>query len=199
MLFDPSVVPEERRDQLRRVATDLCYCAERLERQREREGKLPTRSRSEIHTTERDALEPLLKTGFTIIGTGAGRCVLRFPESSNHSGYVAKLARFGDRPSSIGIIQNQCEVQFWFQHGSNTRWPLLPIVDYHRDRFRWIMTPYGESLTELPEDEQQPILRRIQNRLVMLTELDVREVRAENVVLVDEDPYLADYGRPPGY
>lgn len=193
-----SSIPENQRKKLLRVATDLCYCSERLEQARKREGKLPTKPPGELHDTERELLAPLLDDGFEIVGTGAGRCVLRFPENATLSDHVVKLARFGDDPTNIGIMQNHREVVCWTRHGETGQWPLLPVTDHH-ERYRWLMMPYGKSLSDRSEDERSELVRQVQRRLVKLPEFDVREARAENIVLVEGEPLMADYGRPDGY
>lgn len=173
-LSNPHVlVPDALRERLRRVATDLCYCAQRLEQKRKREGKLPTKPVSELHDEEITIIDPLLEDGYEIVGTGAGRCVLRFPSDSELHDSVVKLARFGDNMTSLGIVQNHQEVMRWLRHGDTARWPLVPVRDFHRDQYRWLVMPYGETITNNDESDQELMCQAVKNRLRMLPDFDV--------------------------
>lgn len=198
MSTESHAVPEDQRQILQRIGTDLCFCSERLDRERAREQEPQEKRPEEIRESEQEILSPLLNEGFEIVGSGLARCVLRFPTDSGLSDYVVKLARFGAGSLSFGVNQNQREVLLWKRHGVAGDWPLLPVVDYHLDRFRWIVMPYGDPITERPKEECRELLRQVRGRLKMLPTFDIREVAKENVVLVDESPLLADYGLPDG-
>lgn len=188
----------DRRQQLSRVATDLCYCAERLDRDPIRNGHSPdTDERATLHEAERELLAPLLADDFGIVGVGVARCVLRFPAASALSDYVVKLARFGDDPFSTGFVQNKREALIWHRHGQAGDWPLAPVVDHHQLRFRWLMMPYGDPLTDRPKDEGRPLVQQARGELAMLP-FNLQEIRADNFIIIDDEPYLADYGRPDG-
>lgn len=114
------------------------------------------------------------------------------------SDHVVKLARFGAGPLSFGVNQNMREVELWKQHGVGSEWPLLPVVDHHHSRFRWVVMPYGSPLENRPEEETQEVLRRLRGELRLLPTFDFRELCKENVVVVDGESLLADYGLPEG-
>lgn len=192
------VLPEEYRTRIERVATDLCYCADRLPREAMREGQSPdSEERATLHENEQAILAPLIDDGFELVGIGVARCVLRCPLSSSVSDYVVKLARFGDDLFSAGFVQNKRETLLWHRHGITGDWPLLPVADYHRRRFRWTVMPYGEPLTNRTEEEKREFLRRARAELAILP-LNLQELRADNFVVIENEPYLADYGRPDG-
>ena len=192
------LLPESLRNRLTRVATDLCYCSQRLDRQGVREGEAPDQEeRATLHPSERDALGSLLKDNFELVDTGVGRCVLRFPSDSPFSEYIVKLARFGDDPFSAGFAQNKREAVIWHRHGTSSQWPLLPVEDYHPVRFRWLVMQYGEEIPEPPDDELKNRLQRVRSRLAMFP-IHTQELRIDNFVLVGGDLLMADYGRPDG-
>lgn len=189
----PGPVPADRR-----VGTDLCFRSERLDRERTREGEPSEEELKPLSDAERDLLAPLLDGGFELVGTGVARIVLRFPAGSSLPEYVVKLARLGPSPVSFGVNQNRREATVRIRHGVGGQWPLVPVADYHRERFRWLVMPYGESITGLPDDETVEYERRVHERLRMLPAIDLREVWKAHVVLVDGEPLLADYGLPEG-
>lgn len=192
------LLPEDLRTRIDRVATDLCYCSDRLDSEPIRNGDSPdSDERATLHEVEREMLAPLLADDFVVVGVGVARCVLRFPGESSLSEYVVKLARFGDDLFSAGFVQNKREALLWHRHGQTGDWPLLPVVDHHRRRFRWLVMPYGEPLTERPKDEGRAFLERARAELAMLP-LNLQELRADNFVVIDDEPFLADYGRPDG-
>jgi len=86
----------------------------------------------------------------------------------------------------------------WIRHGGSGQWPLVPVEDYHRARFRWLVMPYGEPVADLPENDRNEYVQRVHRRLRMLPEIDMREVWKEHVVFVDGEPLLVDYGLPEG-
>lgn len=86
----------------------------------------------------------------------------------------------------------------WLRHGVCGQWPLVPVEDYHREGFRWLAMPYGDPVKELPKDERSEHVRQVHGRLQMLPSIDMREVWDAHVVLVDNEPLLADYGLPEG-
>lgn len=192
------LLPRELREQLTRTATDLCYCSGRLDPGQVRDGDEPDLDeRATLHESERDVLAPLIDEGFRHVGTGVGRCAVRFPDESPFSDSVVKFARFGDDPFSAGIVQNKREAVLWYRHGATGQWPLLPVEDYHPTRFRWIVMPYGESIPDPPGDELKTRLDGARSRLGMLP-IHIQELRADNFVVVDGDVLMADYGRPDG-
>lgn len=196
MARDP--VPDDRRAVLHRVATDLSFCTERLDRERFRQRDQNPTYRNDLHDSEREILDPLFADGFELVGSGIARCVLRFPASSPLSDHVVKLSRFGMSPVSLGAVQNHREVLIWTRHGQSGEWPLVPVVDYERDRFAWLVMPYGESISERSEDERERFLRQVRARTRFLSAFDMRELSEANVVLVDGTPLVADYGLPEG-
>ncbi len=192
------LLTDDERQRLTRVATDLCYCADRLDPETVRDGQSPdSEKRATIHERERSILAPLLEDGFELVGIGVARCVLRFPAESSLANFVVKMARFGDDLFSAGFVQNKREAVLWHRHGVSGDWPLLPVPDHHRRRFRWLIMPYGEPLTDRPKEEGRALLERARAELAMLP-LNLQELRAENFVVIDNDPFLADYGRPDG-
>lgn len=197
-MSEDRLVSRELRRELTEIATDLCYCSQRLDREQLREGGSPNQEdRATLHEVERDIINPLLEKGFEIVGTGVGRCVLRFPQNSSLSNYVVKLARFGDDPFSAGFIQNKREAIIWHRHGAAGQWPLLPVEDYHPVRFRWIVMTYGDQISEPPKDEVKQALRKVRSRLAMFP-IHIQELRADNFVVVNGDLFMSDYGRPDG-
>jgi hypothetical protein len=192
------LLPDDLRQQITRVATDLCYCSERLDCEPIRNGHAPdTDERATLHETERELLAPLLTDDFAVVGVGVARCVLRFPAESALSEYVVKLARFGDDPFSAGFIQNKRETLIWHRHGQAGDWSLLPVVDHHQQRFRWLVMPYGDPLTDRPKDERRTFVQQARGELAMLP-FNLQEIRADNFIIIDDEPLLADYGRPDG-
>lgn len=192
------LLTEDERQRINRVATDLCYCTDRLDQEAVRDGHSPdSEERSTIHESEQAILSPLLDDGFDLVGIGVARCVLQFPAESSLANYVVKLARFGDDLFSTGFVQNKREAVLWHRHGISGDWPLLPVPDHHQRRFRWLIMPYGEPLTERPKEEGRPLLQRARAELAMFP-LNLQELRAENFVVIDDEPFLADYGRPDG-
>lgn len=183
---------------LHRIATDLTYCTTRLDRDEFREPNQTHSYSRELMPEETQVLEPLLDDGFTIVGCGIARCVLRFPKSSPANGYVVKLPRFGVGPVSHGAVQNQREVLLWKRHGEAGNWPLAPVVEYESERFAWLAMPYGEPLEELPETEQERSLQDVRSQVRFLPDFDMREVVHSNIVLIDDEPLIADYGLPDG-
>lgn len=149
-----------------------------------------------VHPAEREVLSPLLTDGFDIIGTGLGRLVLRFPQTSTVSDFVLKLARFGDTPLYSGAIQNQWEVIVWEGLASNTDVPLLPIVNYQKLSYRWLVVPYGEPITEYPLHQQLELVDQLRTELTDIINLNVFDVHRNNIIHYQDEHYLADYGRP---
>lgn len=174
MNAETRLVPAERCARLRRVGTDLCFCTERLDRERVKETEPTDEELRPLSDAERRILSPLLDDGFEIVGTGVARCVLRFPVESPLSEYVVKLARFSPSPVSFGVNQNRREVTIWVRHGAGGQWPLAPVEDYHRDRFRWLIMPYGEPVAQLPDDERNEYVGDVHGRLRMLPAIDMR-------------------------
>jgi hypothetical protein len=150
-----------------------------------------------VHPAEREALSPLLTNGFEIIGTGLGRLVLRFPQSSPVADYVLKLARFGDTPLYAGAIQNQWEVAVWERCTSPAEVPLLPIVNYQELSHRWLIVPYGEPITDDPLHQQLDVVAQLQTELADVPDLNAFDIHRNNIIRYDDEYYLADYGRLP--
>lgn len=191
-------VPDEQRAVFHQVATDLSFCRERLDREQFRQyGQNPTYQK-ELHNTEREILDPLIVDGFEPVGLGIAQCVLRFPERSPFSDHVVKLSRFGMSSASLGAVQNHREAMLWTRYGEGGEWPLVPVVDYERDRFAWLVMPYGEPISERPEEEQENHLRQVRNQMRFLSAFDMRELFESNIVLIDDTPLVADYGLPEG-
>lgn len=149
-----------------------------------------------VHPAEREVLAPLLTEGFEIIGTGLGRLVLRFPQSSPVSDYVLKLARFGTTPLYSGAIQNQWEATVWNGLAAQTTAPLLPIVNYQDLHYRWLVMPYGEPITDQPLARQLDLVAQLQTALDDITDLNTFDIHRNNIVRYQDAHYLADYGRP---
>ncbi|MFB6140894.1 MAG: hypothetical protein ABEJ26_10715 [Halosimplex sp.] len=192
------LVPDDRRTQLHRVATDLAFCSERLDRAAFRRPDASPSIPNDLHESERAVLDPLLADGFELVGAGSARCVLGFPSDSPLSDHVVKLPRFGVSPPSSGVVQNKREALIWGRHGRGGDWPLVPVADYEPERFSWLVMPRGDPLAERPEVERDERLRRVRSRVRFLEPFDMRELFAANVVLVDGEPLLADYGLPEG-
>lgn len=148
------------------------------------------------HSAEREVLSPLLAEDFDIIGAGLGRLVLRFPETSEASDYVLKLARFGDTPLYAGSIQNQWEVTVWEALAAQDEVPLLPIENYQRLNYRWIVVPYGDPITGYPLHRQLDLVEQLQTELADVTYLNTFDIHRNNIVRYQDAHYLADYGRP---
>lgn len=191
-------IPDDLRAVFHRVATDLSFCTERLDREQFRRYEQNPTYRKELHDSEREILDPLLADGFELVGCGISRCVLRFPESSPLAEHVVKLSRFGMSSVSLGAVQNHREAMLWTRHGESGEWPLVPVVDYERDRFAWLVMPYGEPISGRPEAEQESYLRRVRAQMRFLSTFDMRELFEANVVLIDGTPLVADYGLPEG-
>lgn len=192
------LVPDDLRVVFHRVATDLTFCIERLDREQFRQHDQNPTYRKDLHDAEREILDPLFTDGFELLGCGIARCVLRFPESSPLSEHVVKLSRFGMGPVSLGAVQNQREILLWTRHGESGDWPLVPVVDYERDRFAWLVMPYGEPISEYSESVQADFLRDVRTQIRFLPAFDMRELFESNIVLVDGVPLVADYGLPDG-
>lgn len=192
------LVPRDVRERLHAVSTQLCYCSARIDMDRAVNGEPRARDWSDLAESEEAVLSPLFADGYELIGTGAGRCVLRFPEHSELRDHVVKVARFGDTLTTVGMIQNHREAFVWAHNGQNSEWPLLPVADYHRLRYRWLVMPYGTALESLPEEKRSELCHQLRARLRLFPQLNIQEVRADNAVLWQEQPYLADYGRPLG-
>lgn len=178
---------------VKRVATDLAFTADRLDRGAFREPDRETTYRRELHDAEREAIEPLLTAGFELIGEGIARCVCRTPSGES----VVKLARFGPDPVSHGASQNKRETLVWHRHG-NDDWPLVPVTAYDTEQFAWLVMPYGEPITDRPEPERERLVEQVRSRIRFCPAFDMRELFADNVVRVDGEPLLADYGLPEG-
>lgn len=191
-------VTESLRSTLSRVAADLTFCTERLDHDQFRTHNEKPTYQKEVVDAEREILRPLLDDGFKLVGCGIARCVLRPPTDSPYRDYVIKLSRFGVSPVSLGAVQNHREVLLWSRHGESGDWPLVPVVDYEPDRFSWLVMPYGEPISDLPERKQQENLDRVRSQLRFLPDFDMREVFESNIVLIDESPLIADYGLPEG-
>lgn len=193
-----SLITDELRDTLSSVATDLTFCADRLDRGPFRApDEEPTYTKS-LTDPEREILDPLLDEGFEPVGCGISRCVLRPPIGSPRRDYVIKLSRFGVGPVSLGAVQNHREVLLWERRGRPGDWPLAPVVDHESNRFSWLAMPYGEPVTDLSEETRQRSLDRVRSQLRFLPEFDMRELFESNVVLIDGVPLVADYGLPDG-
>ncbi len=149
-----------------------------------------------VHSAERKVLTPLLDEGFEIIGTGLGRLVLRFPQSSAVSDYVVKLARFGDTPLYSGAIQNQWEVTVWEENIDENNIKLLPIQNFQNLSYRWLIMPYGEPITDYSLHEQLMLVEELQTELADLEYLNTFDIHRNNIVRYQDTYYLADYGRP---
>lgn len=194
----PNTVPDDRRAQLDRVATDLTFCTARLDREAFRARDPDRTYHRELHDAEREVLAPLFEAGFEHVGSGIARSVLRFPPASPLSDRVVKLSRFGVDPVSLGAVQNKREAMLWARHGTSGDWPLVPVEDHDADRFSWLVMPYGDPVAALPEDERESHVERVRTKIRFLPAFDMRELTASNLVVVDGHALLADYGLPPG-
>lgn len=105
MKRETDLVSTEQRNRLRRAGTDLCFCADRLDRKQVRESEPSDEELSVLSEAEREVLSPLLDDGYEIVGTGVAQCVLRFPVGSALDEYVVKLARFGPSTCRSGSIR----------------------------------------------------------------------------------------------
>ncbi|MFB6256740.1 MAG: hypothetical protein ABEH58_08480 [Haloplanus sp.] len=170
------------------------FCTERLDREAFRQQDQRPTYRKELHESERGMLEPLLADGFELVGCGIARIVLRFPDSSAASEYVVKLSRFGISTVSHGVVQNHREVLLWNRHGESGEWPLAPVVAYERERFAWLVMPYGEAISDRPEDERDEHLWTVRSQIRFLQPFDMRELLETNIVLIDGEPRIVDYG-----
>lgn len=56
----------------------------------------------------------------------------------------------------------------------------------------------GEPIADRPDDERERLVEAVRSEIRFLQPFDMRELRAENVVLHDGEPAVADYGLPPG-
>lgn len=167
------------------TATDRVTCGEN--------DRVPLRD------DEWEALQPLLDLGFTVIGEGLGRVVLRFPEESDHSELVVKLGRYGDGLLEIGMYQNRVEVDRWLEYGE-PRSVLLPPLTWGDgpNHCRWAVFPLGEPLAnaDVSEEYREEVVETMLEDLTAAgLSIPEREVTAGNIVLVDGMPRLADYGR----
>lgn len=156
-------------------------------------GRMMTQT---VHPSEREALSPLLREGFKIIGAGLGRDVLRFSQTSDVADYVVKLARFGDTPLYTGAIQNQWEVTVWEERTSHSEVPLLPIENYQELSYRWLVVSYGDPITDEPLHRQLELVEQLQAELADITYLNSFDIHRNNIVRYQGKHYLADYGRP---
>lgn len=130
------------------------------------------------------------------LGAGVGRVVYPLPDEAYtdgcYDGYVLKLPvpdhhdRYGyDRD---GRVQNRAEARLWEQY--HTRW-LVPVVAAQQ-RGQWLIMPRGE-----PVDSDTDWLDEWTSDIVDAHDLDStqgHDLAAENVVLLDDQPRLCDYG-----
>lgn len=130
------------------------------------------------------------------VGAGVGRVVYPLPESAYTGGqygaYVLKLPvpdhhdRYGfDRD---GRTQNRMESTLWERH--HTGW-LVPVVAADQ-RGQWLVMPRGQPVGRDPD-----WLDTWQSGFVDAHDLGSThgaDLLAENIVLLDEQPRLCDYG-----
>lgn len=130
------------------------------------------------------------------IGAGVGRVVYPLPERAyddgRYDGYVLKLPlpeyhdRYGyDRD---GRSQNRAEQRLWEQY--HTSW-LVPVVAAERCG-QWLVMPRGQPVGRDPD-----WLDTWQSGFVDAHDLGSThgaDLLAENIVLLDEQPRLCDYG-----
>ena len=72
------------------------------------------------------------------------------------------------------------------------------VAYFHQRYHRWLAMPPATPLVDLSKDKQSTLARQVRCKLKMLPDFDLREGRPENIVLIDEQPYMADYDRPRG-
>ena len=130
------------------------------------------------------------------IGAGVGRVVYPLPERAHtggrYGGYVLKLPvpeyhdRYGfDRD---GRTQNRIESTLWERH--HTGW-LVPVLAADR-RGQWLVMPRGQPVERDPNwlDAWQSGFVDAHNLGSTLGQ----DLLAENLVFLDEQPRLCDYG-----
>ena len=130
------------------------------------------------------------------LGRGVGRLVYRLPDRAYADGsygeYVLKLPvpdhhdRYGyDRD---GRVQNRTERGLWERQPSGY---LVPVVaaDQHG---RWLIMPRGESPEQAP-DRLEEFAARVADTYD-LSGAQGRDIATENVVTLDEQLRLCDYG-----
>lgn len=130
------------------------------------------------------------------VGAGVGRVVYPLPgrtySGGHYDGYVVKLPvpdrhdRYGyDRD---GRTQNRAEATIWER--SRTRW-LVPVVAAEQCG-RWLVMPRGQAVDSDPD-----WLAEWASNLVDAHDLSQTrgtDLEAQNVVMLDGQPRLCDYG-----
>lgn len=128
------------------------------------------------------------------IGAGAGRIVYPLPVNTYDGGayerYVVKFARPNDRYDWDGRDQNQRETTLW---RNNDHTSLIPVVSAD-PRGYWIVMPRGESVRREAREITQWIEGIPEELASNLFETDLSP---KNVVRLDDQLRLCDYGVPP--
>lgn len=149
-----------------------------------------------IRDDEREAIKPLIESGYEYIGTGCGRIVLRLPDRGKLNQFIVKIARFGNDPVSIGMWQNNNELKLWNKIHDRD-YPITPICDWQEPYAKWLIMPYGKPVEELDKTkkEKEKLISDSIDKLSNLTKLSIEEFAPTNFVIYNNKPVLADYGR----
>jgi hypothetical protein len=153
---------------------------------------------------EQAVVSELETDGFELVGIGSARVTLEI----DGGGAVVKLPRYGgpEHPLDDGYVQNNYELFVWATADAGMmRNVLLPILDAQSfetpgEDPSWLVMPRVTPLSELDLSEDD-IEGHVQTVCSVLVEtglderLDVMEVAADNLALVDGLPRLFDYGR----
>lgn len=127
------------------------------------------------------------------VGSGAGRVVIAIPETEvdgPRDAYVAKLAVPNHDPNWGGLEQNRREAELWEERGGRF---LVPVVDSHPDDY-WLVMPRGSEVAR-PDNTFYKWKREAEYAL--RDDVWGNDVEVENVVTLDGEFRLCDYGVPP--
>lgn len=143
----------------------------------------------------------LSNSAFELAGLGRGRCVLHLPPNSEFNQHVVKVARYGDDNTSDGIEQNVYEADAWEtlqEEYAADSLPVLPVSAVAADD-TWLVMPAGTPIDVAIDDpeEQERLLDSVKSRLAHVEFIDENEITVQNVVVIDGEAFLADYGSPP--
>lgn len=126
--------------------------------------------------------------GWDCIGNGSGRNVFDM-EILGYSDYVLKLAV--PHPNYSGIRQNKHETKLWnSKMNSRQKEYVAPVINSGINNC-WLVMPKGKSEPRIDNEW-------LDNAIYYLNDLVWEDdIQRENVVLINGDLKICDYGMPP--
>lgn len=126
------------------------------------------------------------------LSAGGGRNVFILPQTA-HTSYhphVVKFAKNTEDRNLKGTAQNAVESGIWDRYESRT---LVPVSAVH-DKYTWLIMPFGtpQDETNVSDKEIDTLLDSVYDEIGR--EIDPSELKPQNIVMIDNDLYMCDYG-----